>query len=287
MQCVSPLRIKSTRIANDEGVVGCFYDVPCGKCVECLTNRRVQWSLRLQLEQKNSYNSKFVTLTYDEDHVKTSLDKFDCQLFLKRLRHNITSSGTYLSKNLKVPENALKYYLAGEYGSQTKRPHYHAIMFNLPFSKNDLIEKVELRKLLLHSWGNGEVDIGNVTPASIHYVSGYIMEDVKDKFCLMSKGLGKGYLTDEMVNYHKEKLETQIRNNGEKFKMPRYFSQKIFNKYEKEEISRRSQLISDLRDNKERQEINKKTIEPEQYKLLRRQQFVDRAKKSLIKNKSL
>lgn len=66
----------------------------------------------------------FVTLTYDDDHVplvegeegeiQRTLDPSHTRNWLKRYRKYY---------------GPVRYYLVGEYGSKTKRPHYHAILF--------------------------------------------------------------------------------------------------------------------------------------------------------------
>jgi len=53
-----------------------------------------------------------------------SLIKRDVQLFVKRLRKDQDARG--LAK--------IRYYLVGEYGDQTKRPHYHAAIFGEDFT---------------------------------------------------------------------------------------------------------------------------------------------------------
>ena len=93
--------------------------VPCGKCPACLENRRQDWAIRIMEESKNYDFNYFITLTYDENHYPkdNSVDKRAIQLFIKRLR-----------KRLKAP---IKYYCVGEYGTKTRRAHYHVIVFNL------------------------------------------------------------------------------------------------------------------------------------------------------------
>ena len=62
MECVSPIRIRHP-------TTGEFIDVPCGKCVFCLSRRRTSWVFRLKQELKYRMNALFLTLTYDDDNV--------------------------------------------------------------------------------------------------------------------------------------------------------------------------------------------------------------------------
>jgi hypothetical protein len=94
----------------------------------------------MEQELKISVNPLFITLTYRDWHPPfrtdralpqdKSVNKRDCQLFLKRLRKNYDTlqrrSGIEKSRRLK-----LKYFLVSEYGTHTKRAHYHLILLNL------------------------------------------------------------------------------------------------------------------------------------------------------------
>ena len=65
----------------------------------------------------------FVTLTYDEKHLPKdgSLCLEHVQLFLKRLRFGSAFP--------------LRYFLCGEYGEKTSRPHYHICLFGTDFKQ--------------------------------------------------------------------------------------------------------------------------------------------------------
>ena len=199
--------------------------VPCGKCPACKKRRVDNWCFRLMQEEKVSTSAHFVTLTYDTDHVPISdngfmtLQKRDFQLFMKRLR--------------KLSSNVLRYYVAGEYGTQNKRPHYHAILFNL-----------EDTDFLRQAWGLGDIHIGNVSGDSVAYTMKYIdkgvfkpahqRDDRQCEFSLMSKGLGISYLSDSIVKYHKADISRLFvtRFGGHKSSLPRYYRKKIFSELE-------------------------------------------------------
>lgn len=158
--------------------------VPCSKCSVCKARRTSAWSFRLMEESKVSESAHFITLTYDTKTVPItqkgfmSLSKRDIQLFFKRLRKIHGNSG--------VPGN-IKYYVVGEYGGITNRPHYHAILFN---AREDLLQT---------AWANGQIHYGQVNGASIGYSLKYICkpgkvpkhanDDRLPEFALMSKGL--------------------------------------------------------------------------------------------------
>ena len=126
--------------------------VPCGKCLECLSANRQSWSFRLTKELKTSSSAVFVTLTYedaklplqknDDGMLTPTVEKRDIQTFLKRLRKKFPSSG-------------IRYYLTAEYGPKTHRPHYHAIIFNLPFTEAS--NQIKLTDILIETWQNGHI----------------------------------------------------------------------------------------------------------------------------------
>lgn len=206
--------------------------VPCGKCPACIKRRTSAWSFRLMQEDKASTCSLFLTLTYDPMKVPitrngfATLDKRDVQLFLKRLRKS-------------HPKNvSIKYYAVGEYGGKTKRPHYHIILYNAD------------TRLIQAAWSLGHIHYGQVTGASVGYTLKYMMksgpripahrnDDRIPQFGLMSKGLGKSYVTSAMVNWHHADKHNRMYCNisdGKKIAMPRYLKEKIYNEHERRAI---------------------------------------------------
>lgn len=119
--------------------------IPCGKCIGCRLDYSRQWANRCMLEAQYyppdqvwfatiTYNDKYVprVMSSDPDTGKQApaltLRKRDFQLWMKRLRRHF-------------PENKIRFFAAGEYGSETLRPHYHAILFGLPLADCEPYEK--------------------------------------------------------------------------------------------------------------------------------------------------
>lgn len=111
----------------------------------------------------------FVTLTYDDEHLPAggSLVLEHFQKFMRSLRRA-------------VRPRKVRFYHAGEYGSQFGRPHYHAILFGFDFA-----DKVYLRErgshvvwsssLLGRCWPHGCCELGSVSYESAAYVAGYVV----------------------------------------------------------------------------------------------------------------
>lgn len=218
-RCLKPIKLKTGDI------------VPCGNCPACKAARASAWSFRLLNEEKRSDSAYFVTLTYDSTNVPLSrngyltLDKRDVQLFFKRLRKAHPSG------------NSIKYYLAGEYGGRSFRPHYHVILFNADVAK------------IFPAWDKGDVHFGAVEGASVGYTLKYVSkpkripmhrnDDRIPEFGLMSKRLGRNYLSSAMVNWHKADLENRmccVLEGGQKIAMPRYYKNILYTEMEKEQI---------------------------------------------------
>lgn len=164
--------------------------VRCNKCIGCIKYRKRTWAARLLAESRCHNQNAFLTLTYDEDHIPADhkINKRDIDLFLKRLRNNY---------------GKLRYFLTGEYGEKTKRPHYHAIIFGHDFlgGATSLRNHEFENRILDAIWRHGKVVIGTVTPESCAYVAGYVQKKIKetDTFSLMSKfpPIGKEWVLRE------------------------------------------------------------------------------------------
>lgn len=218
-QCVSPITLKNKA------------SVPCGRCLFCKQNDANAWSFRLWQESLGCDSAYFVTMTYDEDHVPwgsydMTLNKDDIRKFLMRFR-KIANTRYKQDLFISRPFKKFKYFLAGEYGSP--RPHYHGIFFNLHKMEMDLLAK---------TWGKGSVKIGTCTPASIAYVTKYMLKDVKDypgvqqPFRSMSKNLGMRYV-ELNKQMHRRTKSILVRNGFGKLQiLPRVFRDKIFNRLE-------------------------------------------------------
>jgi len=123
-------------------------------------------------------NNQTSSETHAEAHAHAdSLIKRDVQLFIKRLRKEQDSRGS----------SKIKYYLVGEYGDLTKRPHYHAAIFGEDFADdryawrhqgpNTLYRSSRLERL----WPHGNAEIGQLTFESAAYIARYIMKKINGK----------------------------------------------------------------------------------------------------------
>ena len=186
MQCPTPTSIADPHKKHKSNRI----TVPCGKCGACRKTRRNEWAFRLSQELKTAKNAYFITLTYSDENLPftpdgvITLDKKDLQNFQKRLRK--------LQKK-QWPETKYRYYAVGEYGTETDRPHYHIIAFNVA---------PDCLRNLSTLWPFGIHHIGTVTTGSIFYVAKYHVNAVKadddrvPEFATMSRrpGIGHNYV---------------------------------------------------------------------------------------------
>lgn len=120
-------------------------------------------------------DNAFVTLTYAEDTIPHggSLVPAHLSEFVKRLRDRVSPV-------------KIRYYGVGEYGDQTQRPHYHAILFGYATCLAGRSRYGERRSSccsqcdrVREAWGFGNVWLGSVTSESVGYVCGYIVKNMR------------------------------------------------------------------------------------------------------------
>lgn len=135
--------------------------LPCGGCLGCRTDNARAWALRCTLELNEHKSAAFSTLTYRDEDMPPTLNKEHLQYFLKRLRKRA---------DRKPIQTKIKFFASGEYGEQTHRPHYHAILYGLNADRDrDAIEE---------EWRMGHVRTEYVTPQRIAYVAGYCQKKI-------------------------------------------------------------------------------------------------------------
>lgn len=246
--------------------------VPCKQCRGCRIDYARHWADRIVMESLTSlpHSCFFVTLTYNQEsllnnftgysfeHVyqgntyeisAATLIKKDLQDFNKRLREEFRS---------KYGHTNIRFYAAGEYGSMSRRPHYHVCYFNLPiqdleyYTTNFQGDKLYTSPTLERLWGKGYVVIGELTWESAAYTARYVVKKFKGQqaekfyydhghvlpeFCLMSNrpGLGGDYYEQHKVEIYKYdhiQLPSSDKRDG-LTSVPRYFD-KLLEKYQAE-----------------------------------------------------
>lgn len=148
----------------------------CGQCMPCRYNRRRLWANRIMLEAKMHAHSSFVTLTYGPEALPPggTLVPKHTQDWLKRLRKGV--------------EHPLRFFLVGEYGDLSNRPHYHAAIFGLPGCLQNHLDEYRRSKcncssclFIRETWKHGKTDNAYLTLESANYVAGYVTKKLTRK----------------------------------------------------------------------------------------------------------
>lgn len=113
------------------------------------------------LESLVHEHSSFVTLTYDDENLPEdgSLNPKEAQLWLKKLRKLVHPA-------------KVRYFLVGEYGPQTLRPHYHACLFGVSALQAALVQQ---------AWGKGFTSTYMFNEKTAQYVAGYVVKKLQDR----------------------------------------------------------------------------------------------------------
>ena len=170
MTCFHPLSAFQTEdgevVFHERGKIRRELSLPCGRCIGCRIARARAWAIRCVHESQCHDDSVFVTLTYDDAHLKSpSLEYRDFQLFIKRLR--------------KFKGGGVRFFACGEYGEENLRPHFHALLFGVSFVARELIGKSLYRSPELERlWPFGMSSFGDVTFQSAGYVARYSVKKI-------------------------------------------------------------------------------------------------------------
>ena len=121
MHCITPREVAGGSV------------IPCGNCRFCRRKAQQVWGTRILLESYFYPHSVFGTLTYSDDNVPMydgvlQLHKPDITTFLEKLR--------WQTRHMRP----LRFFIVGEYGDETWRPHYHFILFGHDISVEPAIK---------------------------------------------------------------------------------------------------------------------------------------------------
>lgn len=255
--CLAPF---SKQIRNHPQSPVYSIQVPCGKCVECIKQYQNGWIVRLFCEALQHPNVIMFTLTYnantvpelvtDDGLIVRTVYKKHVQDWFKRFRRNLER---HYGRS-----KELKFFITSEYGPRYLRPHYHGLLFGVSFQ--------DFKKFGLSDWEAkfGFVKADNISLLqdsnirdkhlnnTIRYVSKYCMKgdqfenpfvlsgEVYPNFRLISKGIGKKYITDlsKIINENDKKFNSSniaytaenssVKIGNYHYPFPRYFKTLLY-----------------------------------------------------------
>lgn len=204
--------------------------LPCGRCEACLMDRAREWTARCLFEAEYHTQACFITLTCDDDHMSDTfpngvLDHRPWQLFAKSLRQQVGS---------------FRFLMCGEYGTESHRPHYHALIYG--YEPDDLVvyhpfpQPLYISETLSRLWNRGFVTVGELSMQSIQYVCRYVMKKCgggSGEYIRMSlrPAIGYRYFCDHWQDIFSHGADLTYYNDyvycgQSKIKVPRFFDKK-------------------------------------------------------------
>lgn len=229
---------------------------PCGQCTNCRINHKRVWIGRLMLEHASSMRSFFVTLTYNDDNLPWTNDDDSKQTL------DPEHSRKWI-KHLKNTQHGFNWFLVGEYGDESERPHYHACLFT--------DSSFDLQKAL--AWWEekyGFTSASDITPQRIDYICGYTVKKLTKagdprlggrfpEFKRNGRKLGDLYLRNVIEWYSHKKPAEFLENFGDCLPVFRIQSRTYpFSKYHLRRIRQALGIpatLAERRNNSRNQEI--------------------------------
>lgn len=218
------------RLVSPEYATFCL---PCGKCIECRLEYARQWAVRCVHEASMHDSNSFITLTYSDKDLKSPrLIYPDFQKFMKKLR--------------KTQNEPIGCFVTGEYGEKTKRPHWHAILFNytprdgVPSRKTIQGDQTFTSESLEKIWGHGRTEYGSVTFRSAGYCARYSAkklihpDEFNKEFEPISKKSSKHAIGKTFLEKHYKDIFNYgecILSDGNSCSIPRYYEKWFKEKY--------------------------------------------------------
>lgn len=205
MACASPLTAYRPAsggplsFTQPRGRAASKIQLPCGQCILCRLEYARQNAVRITHEASLHDTNAFITLTYADEYLplfnslssenkkahpwQPAKDRNHLSKFLKRMRHEI---------------GRFRYYAVGEYGDETKRPHYHLCLFGHDFTHEAITLRTNPTRLWTHPllqrlWGLGHVSVGALTFQSAQYTAAYVTKKLNNKqqYCRVDEDTGE------------------------------------------------------------------------------------------------
>ena len=199
--------------------------VNCGKCLNCISNKKKEYGLRMMQEQMSdkSLVSYFGTLTYNDafcpltNEGKLTLYKQHINAYIRRLQ-----------AETKRMQGKLIYFVGGEYGERTARPHYHIIVLSNRPLFNQMRE--------YWTYGNAQIELSwsfKATSYTVGYANKKIglheFNGVEKPFHKFTRGIGETWIHEAIAKKKVSEKKYYIENQVITSKLPDYYKKKLRN----------------------------------------------------------
>lgn len=300
--------------------------VGCGKCVGCLLDRSRDMATRIVCEALDypEDSNWFITFTYGDDDSQVNrfrvsrndddaliLNIRHMQLFFKSLREGYERKfgkrsydvPTFFDKKLGHDiELGARFYMAGEYGEKTARPHYHVCLMNTPlpdifdFSKTSLGFPLFRSPWLENLWKFGHVTVGKLTYQSAAYVARYCMKKAEappkeqyeisgltPEFTNSSRrpGIGYNYCIEHGEHFYENDsivLPSISKDQKNVQRIPRYFD-KMYSEIDPKTVAKAKSRRAEVAKLMDLSKLDFTDLNEEAYLHLQEQRVNERAKK--------
>lgn len=156
MKCTRPITLS-------HGTVG------CGQCLPCRVHKRREWTGKLIMESLTyaQDDNLFCTFTYNEENIPPdgSLNREHGRSLRLDLRDAL--------RRQNPSAHAPRFFWVGEYGDESQRPHYHAILFGCGHATRS----VDLEAI----WGKGYVQASPPVTEQLAYCASYCVKKLTRK----------------------------------------------------------------------------------------------------------
>lgn len=180
MPCSSPIWIVNRRFIGNSAskpennilikpwLTNSYYiPVPCGKCQDCLREKRNNWYVRLNREYAYQHSLGndcwFVTFTINPRYYVIACNSPAAYIrrIFETIRHRFGSS--------------VRHFLVCEFGADTRRLHFHALLFGPGLQYKDLHDLFNPSRT--NGKGLGYIWIKRTDTKNIRYTTKYILKD--------------------------------------------------------------------------------------------------------------
>lgn len=219
--------------------------IPCGKCIGCRLDYSRSWADRMTYHVFGKEdNSWFLTLTYDDYHIQ-DLDH-NAVYDIYSLNYDHVRDGFIKRLRNKYRDCHIDFYLSGEYGDSSFRPHFHAILYNLPLDDlefwkvNDQGDPLYTSDIIHSIWQRGFCSVSRFSWLGAAYTASYVEKkrdgrklceytalDLAPEKCLCSRrpGIAYDYYFDhanDLWNNNGLSVSRSVNKSGH-LGIPRYF----------------------------------------------------------------
>lgn len=170
-----------------------------GECDYCRYLKRKWMMGRIAAEMFQADHVRFVTLTYDDDHI-ANVKWEDLKDYVKVRRRRYT----------------MKHFSVFEYGDRTGRPHWHSVQMYFGAAPEDPLDVAADH----YGWAKGtsQYELVRSTAGAVGYLFGYLDKGGK---CTKLRGFGNAYLLEfaRMRARQKDRL-TNANSGAVEFTIP-------------------------------------------------------------------